>query len=354
MLAMPKPLGSEGLLDADLAHALLDGDEHDVGDAEASDDQRECPDDPAGLAYAPEDRVKHVEQESHLVDGKVVPFRGRQAAAGAQQQAQLVYERITGDSFGGSRHHHPRTPRGGQHRLAELQRQYDRIIRIDNGNHAFPLFFQHPDHSRTASLDLDLFPDRITVAEKLLRDIVPEDSHIGPSAYLLLREIAAFGERIAHHILQSVSGDDKEGIGVVVAAVGGIAVAHNDVNHTFGERGVTGDIFEILLGDLRPLEIVPPLQRLTVLPLLLCHGKTVDIDDIAPEGLDALHDIGLERVNGTEHRHYREDADSDSEQREKSPELVGPDGEKRERGTLRNQPHHYPQLFHELFHKRLK
>ena len=213
------------------------------------------------------------------------------------------------------------------------------------------MLFQDADDYCTASLDLDLLADGVGVPEELPGDIVPENSHIGPSADLHLGEVAALGEGVAHHILQPVGGDDQEGVGIIVAAVGGIAVAEDDVDHALGQSGVAGDIFEILLSDLRSLEIVPPLQRLSVLPLLLSHGETVDVDDVAPEGPDTLHDIGLERVHGAEHRHYREDADSDSEQREKSPELVRLDGEKSERGALRDQPHNYPQLFHEFFHK---
>ena len=67
-------LGSQGLLDAYLAHALLHGDEHDVRYSEASDDQGECSDNPSGPADAPEDGVQHIQQEGHLVDGEVIPL----------------------------------------------------------------------------------------------------------------------------------------------------------------------------------------------------------------------------------------------------------------------------------------
>ena len=61
---------------------------------------------PARLADAAEDGVEHVEQEGHLVDGEVIPLRGGETAAGAQQQAQLVQEGLAGDTLRRSRDHH--------------------------------------------------------------------------------------------------------------------------------------------------------------------------------------------------------------------------------------------------------
>ena len=52
------PPGSQRLLNPYLAHALLYGDKHDIGDAETADDQREGPDDPACPADVPEDRER--------------------------------------------------------------------------------------------------------------------------------------------------------------------------------------------------------------------------------------------------------------------------------------------------------
>ena len=116
-------------------------------------------------ADAAEDGVEHVEQEGHLVDGEVIPLRGGEAAAGAQQQAQLVQEGLAGDTLRRSCHHHPRAPRGGQYRLAELQREDHRIVRIDDGGHALALLFQDADDYCTAALDLDLLADGVGVPE---------------------------------------------------------------------------------------------------------------------------------------------------------------------------------------------
>ena len=50
--------GPQGLLNPYLAHALLHGDEHDVGYPEAAYNQGKCSDDPSGLGDTGEDSVR--------------------------------------------------------------------------------------------------------------------------------------------------------------------------------------------------------------------------------------------------------------------------------------------------------
>ncbi len=69
-------LGSDGLAKADLARSLADGDEHDVHDADAADDQRDGSDCREHEGHDVRGGLLGGEDLLHVADGEVVIFAG--------------------------------------------------------------------------------------------------------------------------------------------------------------------------------------------------------------------------------------------------------------------------------------
>ena len=83
---------AERLADADFAGALGDGDEHDVHDDDAADDQRDGGDGCDDGAEAVEDVAKQILEGGAGVDGERILGTRRQVAADAHDGAQLVHD----------------------------------------------------------------------------------------------------------------------------------------------------------------------------------------------------------------------------------------------------------------------
>ena len=87
---MSLPARAEGFAYADFAGALGDGDQHDVHDDDAADDQRDAGDGRDDGAEAIQDLAQQILKGGAGIDGESVGRAGRQMAARAHDGAQLV------------------------------------------------------------------------------------------------------------------------------------------------------------------------------------------------------------------------------------------------------------------------
>src|SRR5207253_10189316 len=302
----------------DLARALGDGYQHDVHDADASDQQGHGGDRRQEIGHHPRRLLLSLEDLREIPEPEVVVLKRLQAMALPQEHADLVLglghvlpgADLDGDRVDGAR---VGLAHAEDFLLRRRERDQDDVVLVLPPR-VLTLAREQADHRERDLLDADDLAHGLGLSEEVERRRRAEERHLRRAVDVLLEDRTAFVDGPVARL--EVRGRHPLDLGgPVEVAVDDLRVAAHRPRGRLYARDLTGDRRGVVLRD-RELAAHSEPDTGAV------RAARQHDDQVRPEALDLLDDAGLGSGADAHHGDHRADADDDAEHRQGAPELV--------------------------------
>ena len=309
-------LRADRLADAEFFRPFLDGDEHDVADADNTGRQRPDANDPDEKGDAVHHGVEEAELIAHVPEAdRVLVGRVKLVAAG-HPRAETGFEGVAfllrGDAL-------EREGERAEAIAVIVELLGYREGNVSGGVIAFIVVFIDADDLEHQVPATDVFPQRIRLAEKDFGHAGAEDDHLAAVADVDRVDEAAMARGDVHIINMGVVGKDSFGLAREVFVVVGEGIGMRD-----GRRAVF-DLAEV------PFQVVEVClaegdtpfggQALPRLRGVACR----DAHHVGRQVAEVVHDAVMQPIARAEEDDEHEDAPRDREPRQERPQLIPSD-----------------------------
>ena len=312
--------GADGESDADLAGPFGDGDEHDVHDADAADEQRDAGD---GAEQPGHDfRSRGGELGDFLLGAnhEVVVAAGLDAVALAEQIGNVAADLF--DLIGRS----GAEVDGAQKILPEKTAhgscvRHEHSVILILAHHIGSLGREKSDDGERRAVDADHGTDWVGIFEELFRRGLAEDGDAGAGADVLFGDEFTVGEWPGAQFAEFLA--DAEDAGVPVE------IAGNELGVPADVGAHVNDAVDLFADGERVVECERGCAGHTGADATRVHVSGHDHDDVLAEAGDLLFNLYAGTDTDADHRDHRADADDDAEHGEECAHDVASKGSQR-------------------------